>query len=106
LEIGDPLNVQVIFHTRVAKAFTAYAVIIMPGGALIDARTLSSYLEPVAKDCPGLPDGFRYPLLSHVVPQNAPSGVYELVVALFDSGKPINHRSNAFLEIRASLVIE
>ncbi|MCX6355734.1 MAG: S8 family serine peptidase [Candidatus Aureabacteria bacterium] len=106
LEIGDPLNIQVVFHTRVTKVFTAYAVIIMPGGELIDAQTLSPRIYPVTRDCPGLPDGFRYPLLSQVVPQNAPSGVYELVVALFDSGKPITHRSNSFLEIRASLVIE
>ncbi|MEJ2746113.1 MAG: PQQ-binding-like beta-propeller repeat protein [bacterium] len=89
----------------IERQFTAYAVLIMPGGKMLNARTLDVPLKPVASNVNGLPAGFTYPLLSVKVPPGAPKGEYELVAVFFDPSEPITGRPDAFLDVSARFTV-
>ena len=78
-------------YQSITRRFTAYAVIQMPDGLLLDVRTLSTRVEPVAVDMPGLEANpmFVYPLLTVQVPAGAPLGLYTIMVGFFDPNVPI-----------------
>jgi hypothetical protein len=68
----------------------------MPNGALLNTLTLSPEIQSVATNVPGFAGGFSYPLLAVVVPNGAPLGEYELVVAFFDPTRPTTGTGDAF----------
>jgi hypothetical protein len=103
--IGGRVDAWFMLREPVDCPFTAFAVIIMPDGEMINALTLDTPLRPVAKNVSKLPAPFSYLLLSATVPPGAPKGVYELVTAFFYVDKTICSRADAFLETSASFTI-
>jgi len=94
-------------NSSIQRPFTAYAVIIMPGGKMLNASNLSSALRPVVTDMPGLSAPFVSHFLSTKIPRNwPPSTYYEVVVAFFDPGKPITGRGDAFLDVSTGFTIQ
>jgi hypothetical protein len=88
-------------NESITRPFTAYAVVVLPNGSMLNALTLDRPLEPVATNVPRLTvtDGpFTYPLINTLIPGGAPLGNYEVVAAFFDPTKPITGRADAFLE--------
>jgi hypothetical protein len=103
---GDFLNVTFRLNKTVEQPFTAYALLIMPNGRMMNARTLNRPLKPVARAVPVLHAPFSFTLLSKNIPGVALKGEYELVVAFFAYGRPIHGRSDAFLEARVTFAVE
>ena len=102
---GDQITATFKVNIAITRPFNVYAVIIMPGGSMIDAMTLSPKLKPAATNVSGLPAGFSRQLFSTRVPASAPKGEYELVVALFDLNTKIRSRADAFLDVSAKFTI-
>ena len=96
LSPGDFFNPVFILSELINRSFTAFSVIYMPNGALLNTLTLSPEIQAVATNVPGFAEGFSYPLLAVVVPDGAPLGEYELVVAFFDPTRPITGTGDAF----------
>jgi hypothetical protein len=94
-----------MLHESIECPFTAFAVIIMPDGKMLNARTLDAPLRPVAKNVNKLSAPFSYLLLSTTVPKGAPKGTYEVVTAFFYTDVPTSSRADAFLEASASFTI-
>ncbi len=94
------------FNEPIDRLFTVYAVLVMPNGKMLNARTLDVPLKPVAARVNGLPAGFAYQILSKMIPPGAPKGGYELVVVFFDPKKPITGRGDAFLGVSAKFAIQ
>jgi hypothetical protein len=92
-------------HESIEHPFTVFAVIIMPGGKMINALTLDTPVRPVAENVRRLSAPFSCLLLSTTVPKGAPKGTYEVVTAFFYAGAPIRSRSDAFLEASTSFTI-
>jgi len=103
--VGDQITATFKVNIAITRPFNVYAVIIMPGGSMIDAMTLSPKLKPAATNVSGLPAGFSRQLFSTRVPASAPKGEYELVVALFDLNTKIKSRADAFLDVSAKFTI-
>jgi hypothetical protein len=103
---GAPFLAVFKLNRSVERQFTAYAVFILPNGAMRDAMTLSSEIKPLATNVSALPAGFSYALLSTVIPSGAPNGEYELVVAFFDPTQPITGRGDSFLDVSSKFTIE
>jgi hypothetical protein len=106
---GDPFTATFQLNESITRSFTAYAVVILPNGSMLNALTLDKRLEPVATNVPGLavPDGpFTYPLINTAIPGAAPLGNYEVVAAFFDPTKPITGRADAFLEANGPFTIQ
>jgi hypothetical protein len=104
--LGDSFTATFKLNESIARPFTAFAVIILPSGAMLNAITLDSSLKPVATGVSGLKVPFSYPLLSINIPFDAPKGTYELVVAFFDSAKPVTGRFDAFLDVSKTFTIQ
>jgi hypothetical protein len=104
-KIGSQVDAWFMLHKSIEHPFTAFAIIIMPNGKMLDARTLSPLLKPMAKNVTRLSAPFSYALLSTAVPKGAPKGVYQVVTAFFYTGTTIRSRSDAFLEASASFTI-
>lgn len=101
---GDFLSSRFVLNRSIARAFTAYAVIFLPDGSMVDAMTLGA-VTPVASSVPGLAAGYTCPLLSIEVPAGAPPGSCEMVAAFFDPNGPITGRGGAFLQASAPFTI-
>jgi outer membrane protein assembly factor BamB len=102
---GDFFEARFILHESIERPFTAFAVIIIPGGKMLNARTLSAPLAPVVTNGRRLTSPLSYPLLSTTIHRCAPAGPYELVTAFFDPSRPIRSRADAFLEASAHFTI-
>ncbi|MCX6353560.1 MAG: metallophosphoesterase [Candidatus Aureabacteria bacterium] len=98
---GDALEARFVLHKTINRAFTAFAVVILPDGTMLNVTTLNPKPEPVVENMPGLTAPFAFPLLAAVVPAGVLSGGYEIVVALFDPQGPISRREDAFLDVSA-----
>lgn len=94
---GDPFQSTFRLNQSVARLFTAYAVVVMPDGSMLDALTLGPSIKPVASNIPILNAPFQYPLLSLIVPAGAPPGPYQVLAGLFDPAQPITKPEDAFL---------
>jgi outer membrane protein assembly factor BamB len=105
LKSGDHLEVRFVLHESIEHPFTVFAVIILPGGKMLNALTLDTPLRPVAKNVGRLQAPFSCRLLSTTVPKGAPKGVYEVVTAFFYTGTVIRSRAEAFLEASAAFTI-
>jgi hypothetical protein len=103
---GEQLVATFKLNEPIEKLFTVYAVLVMPNGRMLNARTLNTPLKPVAKNVRRLDAGFTYKILSTTIPRGAPKGHYEIVVAFFDATKPFHGRSDAFLEASAKFSIQ
>ncbi|MEI6632397.1 MAG: M28 family metallopeptidase [Chlamydiota bacterium] len=101
---GDSFTSRFILNRSIERLFTAYAVIILPDGSMLDAITLGP-VTPVASSVHGLASPFTYPLLSTTVFPGAPTGAYEIVAAFFDPCRPITGRGDAFMEAAARFTI-
>lgn len=97
---GDPFQSMFRLNQGITQPFTAYAVVVMPDGFMLDALTLGPTIRPVASNVPSLAAPFLYPLLSLLVPAGAPLGSYEVLVGFFDPAKPITKPEDAFLLAR------
>lgn len=85
----------------IARPFTAFAVVILPDGTMLDAKTLTTDLQPVASNVPRLDPGFETIILETPIPPGAPAGAYEIVGLFFDPAKRIEGRTDAFLDAGA-----
>jgi hypothetical protein len=103
---GDTFTAMFVVNESIERTFTVFAVIITPGGRILNARTLSSEIKPVAKNVRGLNAGFRNQIISTTIPAGGPKGAYELVVAFFDPTKPITGRADAFLDVSSKFTIQ
>ena len=103
---GNPFRATFKLHEPITQPFTAFAVVILPGGSMLDALTLGPTLTPVASNVPRLDAGFTYPLLNLPIPQTAPKGIYEVLAAFFKPSKPITGREDARAEVSAKFTIE
>jgi hypothetical protein len=106
---GDRLAATFQLNESIQRPFTAFAVVILPGRAMLNALTLDTPLMPVATNVPGLTiagEPFTFPLINATVPAGAPPGGYEIVVAFFTPGVPITGRGDAFLEAGAPFTVE
>ncbi len=95
-----------VLNRSINRPFTAYAVIILPNGDMLNTKTLDSPLRPVVVNMLGLDTPFSYPVLSADVPPGAPEGNYEIVALFFDPDGPITDRASAFLEASAFFSLE
>jgi hypothetical protein len=102
---GDFFQAIFILHEPIERPFTAFAIIIIPGGKMLNTRTLSAPLAPVATNVRSLSPPLSYPLLSTTIPPGAPKGEYELLVAFFDPNTKITGRQDAFLQVSAKFTI-
>jgi len=102
---GDFFQAIFILHEPIERPFTAFAVIIIPGGKMLNIRTLSAPLAPVVTNGRRLAPPLSYPLLSTTIPRGAPGGDYEVVTLFFDPDRPIRSRADAFLEASAHFTI-
>ena len=94
-----------VLDSAIERPFTVYAVLIMPGGEMVNAANLKTRLQPLVVNYPGLNPPFSYQFLSVKIPKDAPKGGYEAVVAFFDPSKPITARGDAFLDASAEFTI-
>jgi hypothetical protein len=103
---GEQLVATFKVNQPIERLFTSYAVLVMPIGKMLNARTLNTPLKPVARKVKSLPAGFTYQILSKAVPLGAPKGEYELAVVFFDATKPYRSRTDAFLDVSAKFTIQ
>ncbi|MEJ2745665.1 MAG: hypothetical protein P8123_08300 [bacterium] len=103
--IGGRVDAWFMLREPIEHPFTAFAVIIMPNGKMLNALTLDTPVRPVAKNVSKLPAPFSYQLLSATVPPGAPKGIYEVVTAFFCADKSISSSADSFLETSASFTI-
>jgi hypothetical protein len=101
---GDYFSATFRLNDAIARPFTAFAVVMLPGGGMLDALSLGSDVKPVASNVPRL-DPLSYPLISLNLPMGAPVGEYEVVAAFFDPSRPITGRADAFLDAGEKFVI-
>jgi uncharacterized repeat protein (TIGR03803 family) len=102
---GAPFSATFQLNESIMRSFTAYAVLILPNGAMLNALTLDTPLAPVVSNRSGLAAPFSYPLINMTIPAGAPTGDYELLAAFFDPGRPITGRGDAFLEASGTFTI-
>ncbi|MEJ2745977.1 MAG: PQQ-binding-like beta-propeller repeat protein [bacterium] len=105
LRPGDHLDILFMLHESIENPFTAYAVIIMPGGKMLNALTLDTPVKPVAENVGRLRAPFSYMLLSRTVPQGVPKGDYEVVTKFFYTNMSIRSSTNSLTPARASFTI-
>ena len=103
---GDSLTSSFKLNDDITQPFTAYAVIELPDGSMVNALTLDTPLKPVATNVQGLSAPFTYPLTSTTVPSGGAKGQYRIIAAFFDPGAPIGGREDAFLEAVGPFVIQ
>ena len=95
---GDPFTAIFKLNQSIERPFTAFAVVIMPNGVMLNALTLDRPLQAVVTNMPRLDATDSYPLIDLIIPAGAPLGNYEVVAAFFDPARPITGRADAFLE--------
>lgn len=103
---GSQFQATFQLNGSIAQPFTAYAVVILPNGSMLNALTLKAPIQPVVANMQGLDAPFSYPLINRNIPGGAPKGEYEIVAAFFDPSKPIHSRADAFLDVKAKFTIQ
>ena len=93
----DSLQSTFQLNEAISREFTAFAVVVLPDGTMLNALTLDAPPKAVVTAYPGLPAGFSYPLIKTYIPGGAPLGGYEVLAGFFDPTKPITGRGDAFL---------
>lgn len=106
LSAGAPFTARFRLDRSVKQPFSAYAVIVMPDGAMLNAATLSSPVRPLAAMMPGLAAPFTHTVVQTDVPAVAPRGRYAVLVAFFDPWGPVTGRGDAFFSAEAAFEIE
>ena len=101
-----PFTATFKLNESITRRFTAYAVFFLPNGRMFNAVPLSSKKTPVVKNMARLNAPFTRILVSTKLPENAPKGNYELIVAFFDPSKPVTRRGDAFLDVSAKFTIQ
>lgn len=94
---GQPFTATFRLNRSVEQPFTAYAVVVLPDGFMLDALTLGPEIKPVASNVPRLDAPFTHPLMSLNIPAGAPLGNYQVMAGFFTPGKPISGPQDAFL---------
>ena len=102
---GEHLTATFQLNSSIERAFTAYAVVILPNNSMLNALTLDTPLKPVVTNMSSLTAPFTYQLISTTIPGGAPAGDYEVVTAFFDPAQAITGRSDAFLEARGHFTV-
>jgi VWFA-related protein len=92
-------------NKAIERLFNVYAVLVMPNGKMLNARTLDRPVRPLARKVKSLQAGFTYQLISKTIPAGAPKGEYEIAVVFFDATKPYRIRADAFLDVSAKFII-
>ncbi|MEI6633044.1 MAG: hypothetical protein WCP22_04400 [Chlamydiota bacterium] len=105
LKPGDPFQSTFQLNEAISRQFTAFAVVVLPDGTMLNALTLDTPPKPVAANVPGLNAPFSYPLIKMFLPDGAPLGGYEVLAAFFDPKKPITGTGDAFLLARGPFTI-
>jgi hypothetical protein len=103
---GDSLTATFRLNQSITRPFTVFAVIMLPNGQMLNARTLNAPLEPLASHVPRLNAPFRFGLIAMFIPSGAPKGEYEIAVVFFDALKPYRGRVDAFLDASAKFTIQ
>ena len=104
--VGQQLTATFRVNEPIERMFDVYAVLVMPNGRMMNARTLDRPVRPLARKKKRLPAGFSYQFMSRTIPRGAPKGEYEIAVVFFDATKPYRSRSDAFLDVRAKFTIQ
>ncbi|MDD5556823.1 MAG: PQQ-binding-like beta-propeller repeat protein [bacterium] len=104
-EPGDRFEATFRLNQDIAEPFTAYAVVQLPDGSMLNARTLDAPLRPVARNVPGLRAGYAYTIV-HEVPAGAPPGPYSVMAGCFRPVGPIHGPWNAFLLSTVPFTVE
>jgi hypothetical protein len=102
---GEQLVATFKLNEPIERMFDVYAVLVMPNGKMMNARTLDRPVRPLARKVKRLPAGFTYQLMSKTIPRGAPKGEYELAVVFFDATKPYRSRADAFLDVSSKFTI-
>lgn len=105
LKAGDHFEATFQLNESIERPFTAFAIIILPGGSMLNALTLTPKLAPVAANVPRLNAPFNFRLIFTTISGGAPIGAYEVVAAFFDSQTRITGRQDAFLEASGRFTI-
>jgi outer membrane protein assembly factor BamB len=84
-------------NESIERPFTAYAVVVLPSGGMINCLKLNKPLKPVVRNMQKLDAPFSYPLINRTIPGGAPAGSYEVIAGFFDPTKPIRSKEDAFL---------
>lgn len=96
---GDLLQATFALYQPIERPFIVFSVVILPDGkTMLNIPNLSRRLKPLVT-LNSLTAPLQYRLLSTLIPNNAPTGWYEIVVAFFDPYKPIKGRQDAFLDV-------
>jgi hypothetical protein len=103
---GELFQATFQLNESITQNFTAYAVVILPDGSMLNALSLDRPVRPVATDVPGLSAPFTYLMINRYIPDGAPAGDYEVVVAFFDPEQPIRSRADALLETSIPFAIQ
>jgi hypothetical protein len=103
---GSQFQATFQLNGSITQPFTAYAVVILPNGSMLNCLGLNRPLKPVVRNMPGLEAPFSYPLINRNIPGGAPVGEYEVVAAFFDPSKPIRSRADAFFEASSKFTIQ
>ncbi|MCX6353516.1 MAG: hypothetical protein NTZ78_01275 [Candidatus Aureabacteria bacterium] len=102
---GNQLAATFRLNGTIDRSFTAYALVILPDGAMLNTATLKGPAKPIASEMRGLAAPFTFPLLTAVIPAGQQVGTYEILVAFFDPLRPITSRSDDFLEASATFTL-
>ncbi|MCX6340292.1 MAG: PQQ-binding-like beta-propeller repeat protein [Candidatus Aureabacteria bacterium] len=105
-KVGEQLVATFKVNVPIETPFDVYAVLILPNGRMLNARTLDRPVRPLARKVKKLPAGFTYQLMSKTIPTGAPKGEYELAVIFFDATKPYRTRADAFLDVSSKFTIQ
>jgi hypothetical protein len=103
---GEQLVATFKVNEPIETMFDVYAVLVMPNGNMLNARTLNTPLRPLVRKVKKLPAGFICQLLSKTIPPGAPKGEYEIAVVFFDATKPYHGRADAFLDVSSKFTID
>jgi len=102
---GDQFTATFVLHDSFRRRFNAYAIVILPDGKILFLPNLTTKVQPIVVDLPGLDAPYEYNLLSLTIPTIISSGEYEIAVLFFDWGKQITSRGDAFLDVSAKFSI-
>jgi hypothetical protein len=103
--VGSPFTATFKLNRSIEQAFTAYAVVELPDGSMLDALTLGTKIVPVAENVLRLDAPFTYPLMNLNIPSTAPSGNYSVMAGFFTPGQPVTKPEDAFLLATSPFVI-
>jgi hypothetical protein len=105
-EPGDTLNADVWLQERIERPLSVYMVLITPGGAVLDVKTLKGEYTPLAI----VRDRVRRLKYSDVIsldiPQYAPKGLYKVYLGLFEPEEKVVSRKTALMLFNTYFIVE